>query len=238
MRKFNLKSSRLIIILVALVAMTVSLGVFKSTIIPVVASGRFNLPLSWILTPSGISVDQNNDGIIDAGVPSGMIAIFDTDCPFGWTRVTALDGKFLVASSTYNAAAGGNNSITLTVSNLPSHTHEAGTLVADSAGAHTHTIDPPNTNTSSVGDHRHTYSGHWYYNCSGGGGGSGCWITSGTGNTSYAGAHSHSVNIGPFNSGSAGDHTHTISGSTGATGSGTPFDNRPAFATIVLCKKD
>ena len=29
------------------------------------ASGRFNLPLSWILSPSGTSVDSDNDGIID-----------------------------------------------------------------------------------------------------------------------------------------------------------------------------
>ena len=36
-----------------------------------------------------------------------MIAMFDTDCPTGWTRVSALDDKFLVASSTYSVAAGG-----------------------------------------------------------------------------------------------------------------------------------
>jgi len=31
---------------------------------------------------------------------------------------------------------------------------------------------------------------------------------------------------------SQGAHTHTISGSTGSA------DNRPAYATIVICKKD
>ena len=29
-------------------------------------------------------------------LPAGMISMFKTDCPAGWTRVTALDGKFLV----------------------------------------------------------------------------------------------------------------------------------------------
>ncbi len=28
-------------------------------------------------------------------LPAGMISMFKTDCPAGWTRVTALDGKFL-----------------------------------------------------------------------------------------------------------------------------------------------
>lgn len=79
-------------------------------------------------------------------VPPGMIAMFDTNCPSGWTRLTALDGKFLVGGTSYNTAAGGSDSITLAVVNLPSHTHGAGTLGADSAGSHSHgTTDPGHT---------------------------------------------------------------------------------------------
>jgi len=32
----------------------------------------------------------------DLPQPAGSIMMFDTSCPTGWTRVTALDGKFLV----------------------------------------------------------------------------------------------------------------------------------------------
>lgn len=39
-------------------------------------------------------------------VPSGMIAMFDTDCPSGWTRVTALDNRFVMGSTTYGSTGG------------------------------------------------------------------------------------------------------------------------------------
>jgi len=35
------------------------------------AAGEFNVPLNWVLGPTGISVDNDNDGIIDAGFVSG-----------------------------------------------------------------------------------------------------------------------------------------------------------------------
>ncbi len=62
------------------------------------------------------------------GIPSGLIALFQTDfCVEGWTRVAELDGKFLVGGDSYNAAAGGSNS----------HSHEAGSL---SAPDHAHNV--------------------------------------------------------------------------------------------------
>ena len=76
-----------------------------------------------------------------------------------------------------------------------------------------------------------------------------------TGTTSSDGAHTPSMvtvsnsNVGTTyvktapsggngtkNTGSSGSHTHTFT--TASTGSGTAFDNRPAYATIILCKKD
>jgi len=35
------------------------------------AAGRFNVPLNWVLGPTGISVDDDNDGVIDAGFVTG-----------------------------------------------------------------------------------------------------------------------------------------------------------------------
>lgn len=89
----------------------------------------------------------------------------------------------------------------------PSHTHAAGTLAADEAGAHTHTnpttssVDLSHThsnpNTSSTGSHSHTLS---------------------SGSTSPEGSHTHT---NP-NTNSGGSHSHSISlsGSTAAYASG------------------
>jgi hypothetical protein len=89
---------------------------------------------------------------------------------------------------------GGSEKTTLETANLPSHTHGAGTLVANSNGAHTHTV----------------YGNYGTQNLSGGGGGGR--VT----NFNQSGADTS----GPTATGGA--HTHTIGGETGSTGSGTP----------------
>ncbi|MFH1423455.1 MAG: hypothetical protein ABIG29_00675 [Candidatus Nealsonbacteria bacterium] len=40
------------------------------------------------------------------GIPSGMIAMFDTSCPDGWTRFAALDNKFPYGGASYGATGG------------------------------------------------------------------------------------------------------------------------------------
>jgi len=61
------------------------------------------------------------------------IALFDTACPSGWTRFTALDGRVARGASSYGGTGG--------------------------ASTHTHSIDVPNTgvtgNTGSAGAHTH-----------------------------------------------------------------------------------
>jgi len=153
---------------------------------------------SLTATSSTIYVSDANGGLPQI-MPAGSIIMFDVECPSGWTRVTALDGKFLVASSTYSAAAGGADSITLTTTNMPAHTH-TGTTSSD--GAHTHSM--VTVSNSNVG-------------------------------TTYVKTAPSGGN-GTKNTGSSGSHTHTFT--TASTGSGTAFDNRPAYATIILCKKD
>lgn len=81
---------------------------------------------------------------------------------------------------------------------------KAETLSSAQMPNHTHGIDPPAVNTSSAGSHRHDIGriGSW-----------GSWglrdsayaSSSGIGYTSYAGDHTHSVNIPAFTSGSAGN---------------------------------
>ena len=105
------------------------------------------------------------------------------------------------------------------------HTHAAGTLAADSGGAHTHT-----GTTASSGAHSHTVYGQTSTAIGGAGG----WFTqSTTGDqnktTSTDGAHTHT-----FTTDSGGAHTHTISGSTASSG-GT--EARPEALVTVLCVK-
>lgn len=66
-------------------------------------------------------------------VPSGIIVMATgPSCPAGYTRFAAMDGKFLVPGTTYNATAGGSNthdhggatsSHALTVAEMPAHSH-------------------------------------------------------------------------------------------------------------------
>ncbi len=101
-----------------------------------------------------------------------------------------------------------------------------------SGGAHTHSIDPPNTATTTDGNHQHNM---WFHNddWNGGGGGNqsleddgGGWYTRAT---DWAGNHSHTIDIGAFNSSSNGDHTHTITGGDAET--------RPVNTSVVWCIK-
>jgi microcystin-dependent protein len=92
-----------------------------------------------------------------------------------------LRGKFVVGySNTDNdydvGDTGGNKNITLTTSNLPSHTHGAGNYSAVSAGAHTHTYSSATQTNRVDNDETHQYL---YSNT--------------TQNTGSAGAHTHSV---------------------------------------------
>lgn len=79
-------------------------------------------------------------------VPSGAVILWTgASCPSGYTRFTALDGKFLVADATYNAAAGGSNTKDI------SHQHSAGSYTA---ADHTHGAGSyliTNTNTHGGG---------------------------------------------------------------------------------------
>jgi microcystin-dependent protein len=120
-------------------------------------------------------------------------AIFGVDAMggSGASRIGAIVGATI-------GSAGGTETHTLTEAQLPSHTHAAGTLAADSSGAHTHSY--------------YYTSGNIYA------GGTPGDVTASSGST--------------FTTSSDGAHTHTISGSTGATGSGSAHSNMPP--AIVL----
>ena len=102
-------------------------------------------------------IARNNVG----GFISGGIILADAACPSGYTRVTVVDGKFLVGGATYNAAAGGaashthadlathNHSISFnTASTTPPEVGQSGGGASsqNSNAAHTHGISGTSTN--------------------------------------------------------------------------------------------
>lgn len=170
-----------------------------------------------------------------------------------WERI---QGKYLLASSSDYTAGNtyGSMTKTLSVANLPTHTHS---FTTGSAGAHTHSAS-----TGSAGNHSHTRGTmnitggtiiNWYnkatisgafYNASS----PSAYIAQSTsgeyrqhdtlfdasrswsGATSTTGAHTHSVTVN-----SNGAHTHT--GTTNATGSGTALNIMPESIAVNIWKR-
>jgi microcystin-dependent protein len=109
-------------------------------------------------------------------------------------------------------STGGTDNQTLTVANMPSHTHSASGLNVSitGSGTHTHTIYYSNLSSggSPVGNMlRHENTGV------------GADGSTSTNNGSSDGGHSHSV---------------SISGATGSAGTGSSFDNRPSYYVLAF----
>lgn len=145
---------------------------------------------------------------VEAGV--GLIYVDGDTCPDGYTRKSALDGRFLRGASAYAADAGGSESHAHT---SPSHSHGIDSHGHD--GTHTHSIntatggndancenvaDSPNEQTVSEEGHTHTF---------GTSGGTGSNLGSASGGTSDPG-----------------------SGTTGST------DHLPPWIDVLMCEKD
>lgn len=164
-----------------------------------------------------------------------------------WTYLNNGVGRTIriaAANGSDVATTGGSDSVTLAVGNLPSHTHsfsattssfDYGTKYTNTTGAHAHSVSG---STSSAGHHNHAISwiGQNSTHYSGGGGGRigvGPGYTDGggdhahsiSGTAAYAGDHAHSVGIGA--------HSHTVSGNTGGTGSGSAFSVTNQFYKLM-----
>lgn len=170
-----------------------------------------------------------------------------------WTKI---QGKYLLAtSSSYTVGNSyGSMTKTLSVSNIPSHTHG---FTTGSSGAHTHTAS-----TNEKGNHSHTrgsmnitgtfpsgidkensFSGAFYKvkGIPGMADQDGTHYKAGfsaardngaywTGSTSTTGAHTHTVTVN-----SNGAHTHT--GTTNSTGSGTAFNIMPESIAVNVWRR-
>ncbi len=97
-----------------------------------------NSVLSSVEGHSGVRVDTNNTSIVppyvgtvfcqasNLNLSSGAIGIFNTSVPVGWTRVTALDGRFPRGAATYGTTGG---------SDTHTHPYAGGYSTAGSSGA-------------------------------------------------------------------------------------------------------
>jgi microcystin-dependent protein len=134
---------------------------------------------------------------------------------------------------------GGNSSVTLSVAQLPSHTH---TGTTDASGSHTHigTTDTNGAHSHSITDPGHTHtqttinddfnnSGASPPGFSADSAGSRTWNNISTAYTGISvnssGSHTHT-----FTTGSTSAHAHTFT--TNATGSGTSIDIRNKFVVM------
>lgn len=196
-----------------------------------------------------------------ASIPTGWLL-----CN-GSSGTPDLRDKFVVgAGSTYAVGAtGGSATTTLAEANLPSHTHSlsaTGTTGTESVG-HTHS---GTTGTESA-NHTHGVSGytggqtadHSHSSGSNGapnGGGAGAAFTNGQGNfpgqTTTGTSNDHAHYFSATSGGVSANHTHsfttgtvsaththsvTVTGTSGATGSGTAFSNLPPYYALAYIMK-
>ena len=169
-------------------------------------------------------------------VPYGCILMWSgaiANIPLGWALCDGQNGtpdlrdRFILGAAMDEepGATGGNHTKTLAVANLPAHGHSFTT--GQESRTHTHSAS-----TSSAG--AHTHSIRWDRD---GGSGSVCYTldvsdtAQGHTKTLSAGAHVHTVTIG------SPSRTHTHSGTTNNTGSGTAFDVRPKYFKLAFIMK-
>lgn len=180
-------------------------------------------------------------------VPTGGIIMWSgliTAIPTGWALCNGENGtpnltdRFIVgAGEDYEVGdTGGLRSVSLTTSQLPSHSHGSGTLSASSAGSHTHDRGTLSTNTT--GSHTHSFQDQGIIPDSVAGDPSSSYYPTSFGaiskTTDSAGAHSHTIS---GSTASGGAHSHTVSGSTGTAGSGSSHENRPPYFALAFIMK-
>lgn len=136
------------------------------------------------ISPNGTTWEQVS------GAPDGAIALFDSTCPSGWTRVTNMDDKFVAGGSAVGDGVG-----------YASHGHTYSQIIN-----HYHNVAVQNISVNAGGEHSHNV------NVGGGVGGeyAGSYGNGSVG-TSGNGSHNHTITVARSidNSGVASPSTTT-----------------------------
>lgn len=159
------------------------------------------------------------------------------------------EGKFLLGDGGgYTAGqTGGVENVTLTTSQIPSHSHDSGNLSTTIDGDHSHSGNTSNTgshshggNTSNIGNHTHSYQRANHTGNSAGTSSTRSPSNS-TRNTGGSGSHSHNISTNitgahshNISTNNTGAHSHNITGSTGANGSGEAHTNMPPYIVAYM----
>ena len=213
--------------------------------------------------------DNKVDNFLNKIYPVGSIYISTTLSTVEQVK-EALGGEWesygnnMVLRGTNSKAevTGGNDTVTLTTDNLPSHTHSftpAGSVASTFKGTavtsgtqsanHTHTFSG---NTSTTGAHTHSYGSSLYVDLAavwpGTGTGHGTSINKSSYSTTSAGSHYHTYS-GTTSANSA-NHTHSVTAAgtvsstfagtasnTGATGGGKSISVQDAYITVFMYKR-
>jgi microcystin-dependent protein len=173
---------------------------------------------------------------INAGVPTGVITLWSgsiASIPAGWLLCDGtlgtpnLQDRFVVGAGTTYAvgATGGAATVTLATTEIPSHTHAVSGNTGLQSADHIHS-----GTTSTELAHTHDTN----INSSAGGGTLAAdAVGNASVNTSAAGAHSHTFSTG----GVSANHSHAISFTSGAAGSGGAHQNLPPYFAIAYIMK-
>ncbi|MDR0535578.1 MAG: phage tail protein [Puniceicoccales bacterium] len=160
------------------------------------------------------------------------------------------------ADTDFNAAGrtGGGKTHTLSIANLPPHTHtvDSFTFATSAAGSHTHSVAAQTVTTGGGGVHKHTYAGVARLNTDKGqfgimqGGDLDGWPNGGwnwvdaTWAQNEAPAHTHSLTIPAHATAAAGDHTHSITfpqKATTSVGSGSAINHMPPYIVTYIWRR-
>jgi microcystin-dependent protein len=168
-------------------------------------------------------------GTLNTPIAAGIIAMWSGAVgavPAGWALCDGTNGtpnlknRFIVGAGDAYAvgATGGADSVTLSESQIPGHTHVISATTA-SAGAHSHSVSDPGHSHSTiqpVAGSTSASSGGFY-----GQGGSASTSTATTG----------------ISLGTAAAHTHNVSASAATTGGGLSHENRPPYYALAYIMK-